>query len=186
LAPGATYIGLDTIHAKAHFGYEMPDTLYYDGNTWPIADETLDYILCTETLEHVLHPESMLAEAHRCLRPDGRMMITVPFSARWHFIPYDFWRYTPASLKYLLEQAGFKHITVYARGNALTVACYKNMALFLPLLFSPFANPLVRMVARLAGIVCLPILLALATVGNLSLLGGGGDDCLGYTVFTHR
>ena len=186
LSPAATYIGLDTIHAKAHFGYEMPDTLYYDGDKWPVEDGNLDYILCTETLEHVLHPEIMLAEAHRCLRPGGRMMITVPFSARWHFIPYDFWRYTPASLKYLLELAGFEDIAVYARGNALTVACYKNMALFLPLLFSPVANPLLRIAARLLGLLFLPLLFLLAAVGNLSLLGAGGDDCLGYTALVKR
>ena len=186
LSPDATYVGLDTIYAKAHFGYEMPDTLYYEGDTWPLPEHSIDYILCTETLEHVLQPDKMLAEAYRCLTPGGQIFITVPFSARWHFIPYDYWRYTPSSLKHLLEQAGFNDIRVYARGNALTVACYKTMALFLPLLFSPVDNPALKILARLGGLLTLPVLVLLAAIANLSLLLPGGDDCLGYTAFAKR
>src|SRR5689334_888646 len=62
--PGVRYIGLDTINAKAHFGYEAPDTTYFQGNTWPVADASIDFILCTETLEHVKATDYFLAEAY--------------------------------------------------------------------------------------------------------------------------
>ena len=84
--------------------------------------------------EHVPEPGAFLAEASRCLRPGGRLLLTVPFAARWHYIPHDYWRFTPSGLERLLSAAGFRDAAIYARGNSLTVACYKAMALMLPLL----------------------------------------------------
>ena len=181
LPPGVSYRGIDTADAKAHFGYEVPDTVYYLGDTWPIADESTDLVLCTETLEHVLRPFEFLAEAHRCLRPGGRIVLTVPFAARWHFIPHDYWRYTPSCLKHLLEETGFDGIVVHARGNAVTVACYKVMALILPLLFPQTSGLLGGLVRRMFGVALSPLLVFCALIANVSLAAPGGDDCLGYT-----
>jgi SAM-dependent methyltransferase len=185
LSPGAHYIGIDTVLARSDFGYEVPDTVYFEGETWPIESGSVDLVLCTETLEHVLDPSRLLDEAHRCLRRGGRLLLTVPFAARWHFIPHDYWRFTPSGLKYLLELAGFAEIRVYARGNELTVACYKVMALMLPLVLPQSSRPAAQ-VLRLLALPLLPLILAAAAVGRLSLLGTGGDDCLGYTVIASR
>src|SRR5450432_2523870 len=54
VSPKAIYLGIDTDAAKAHFGYEMPDTTYFSGDVWPVADSSVNTVLCTETLEHVL------------------------------------------------------------------------------------------------------------------------------------
>lgn len=186
LPPGVRYIGIDTVDAKAHFGYEMSDTIYFSGDTWPIKTESVDFILCAETLEHILDPGTFLSEMYRCLRPGGRILLTVPFAARWHFIPWDYWRFTPSGLNHLLERAGFVGIEVYARGNQLTVACYKQMALILPLLFSQASNPFLVWVFRLLGLIAMPILLVLAIIANLSRKMKGGNDCLGYTVLAKR
>jgi SAM-dependent methyltransferase len=185
LSPNAHYVGIDTAHARSDFGYEVPDTTYFEGETWPVESASVDLVLCTETLEHVLDPARLLDEAHRCLREGGGLLLTVPFAARWHFIPHDYWRFTPSGLKYLLERAGFTSVRVYARGNALTVACYKLMALGLPLLFPQSSRP-VAQAFRLLAALLLPLILLTAIVGRLSLLGSGGDDCLGYTVIALR
>jgi SAM-dependent methyltransferase len=182
----ATYLGIDTDVAKAHFGYEMPDTTYFSGDIWPVAAASADMVLCTETLEHVLETRHFLSEAARCLVPGGTLLLTVPFAARWHFIPYDYWRFTPSSLNYLLTAAGFDGVRVYARGNAFTVACYKLMTLLLLLLMPQAASRNSRLLLRLAGIVFLPLFVLLAVLANLSLHGRGGDDCLGYTVLAVR
>jgi SAM-dependent methyltransferase len=181
LGPQARYLGLDTIDAKANFGYEIPDTIYFDGQTWPVDDDSADVILCAETLEHVPEPGQLLAEAHRCLRPRGRLLLTVPFAARWHFIPYDYWRFTPSSLDNLLTEAGFIEVSVYARGNAGTVACYKLMALVLPFLV-PARTGLRARLLQLLALLTVPFVLVLALIGRATLTGKGGDDCLGYTV----
>jgi SAM-dependent methyltransferase len=179
--PEVVYRGIDTADAKARFGYDVPDTHYFEGDDWGVEDSSFDVALCTEVLEHIPAPADFLARACRCLRPGGRLVLTVPFAARWHFIPYDYWRYTPSSLNLLLRAAGFDDVTVLARGNPLTVACYKVMALQLAPLFGG-GRPAKRVVA----ILLLPVLGVLACIANLSLAADWGDDCLGYTVTARR
>jgi SAM-dependent methyltransferase len=179
--PAAHYVGIDSARAPSDFGYELPDTIYFEGETWPIESGSVDFVLCTETLEHVLEPSRLLEEAHRCLRQGGRLLLTVPFAARWHFVPEDYWRFTPSSLNHLLRQAGFTSIGVYARGNALTVACYKSMALFLPTLFPQSPSP-GRQAMRVLAFPSVPVVALLALIARFSLEFDGGDDCLGYTV----
>jgi len=180
------YTGIDTADAESHFGYKVPNTLYFEGTTWPIADNSVETILCTETIEHVLDPSTVLDEARRCLKPGGRFILTVPFAARWHYIPHDYWRFTPSSLQHLLTLSGFSQIAVYSRGDQLTVACYKAMALFTPWLFPQSGSPVVRLLRQFAGLLLSPIFILLAVIGNLSLRASFGDDCLGYTILAMR
>ncbi len=180
------YIGIDTADAESRFGYSVPGTKYFEGSTWPLGDCSVNYVLCTETLEHVLDVPAFLNEAARCLTPGGRILATVPFSARWHYIPYDYWRFTPSSLSKLLDSAGFTDIAVYARGNAVTIASYKTMALILLLLMPQAKRPLAAFALRLLSVPFLPLFLILAVVGQVSLLGQGGDDCLGYTILATK
>jgi SAM-dependent methyltransferase len=181
LIPGTVgYIGIDTTDARSRFGYDVPDTHYFEGDDWGVPDDAFDTALCTEVLEHIIDPAAFLVRARRCLRPRGLLLLTVPFAARWHYIPYDYWRYTPSGLQMLLAEAGFDDVHVLARGNPLTVACYKVMALPLTLLFGA------GLARRVLGVLLLPVVGALACVGNLSLAADWGDDCLGYTVTARR
>jgi SAM-dependent methyltransferase len=182
VSPEARYLGIDTEAGRTHFGYDLPDTLFYSGDVWPVGDRSVDAILCTETMEHVPDTRGFLAQAARCLKPGGMLLLTVPFAARWHFIPYDYWRFTPSSLNLLLTEMGFTDIRVYARGDAVTVACYKVIALILRLLMPQTSNRIEVWLLRLVGIFFIPFFVVLAAIGNLSLMGKGGEDCLGYTV----
>ncbi len=175
----ARYRAIDIAAAGERFGYAMPDTDYYEGDVWPVADAAIDVVLATETLEHVAAPEVFLAQARRVLRDGGSIVLTVPFSARWHYVPHDYWRYTPSSLRNLLEAAAFDEIVVNARGNELTVACYKLMGLVLPPLFPPGGG--IRP-SRVAAALALPLVGVLALIAQSTLRGDGGDDCLGWTV----
>jgi SAM-dependent methyltransferase len=186
LPKDATYVGIDTADAREVFGYHTPDTKYYDGLHWPIDDRSVDVVLATETLEHVKEPDRFLAEAYRCLRVGGRLVLTVPFAARWHFIPADYWRFTPSGLLHLLGRAGFSSIVVHARGNALTVACYKFMAICTRFIMPQEKSGLRSILFRLIGIALVPAFVAAAVVGNLSLRFEGGDDCLGYTALAEK
>lgn len=179
------YVGIDTAGAKGAFGYEVPNTIYFEGERWPVENGSVDVVLATETLEHVLEPARFLAEAARCLRPGGTILLTVPFAARWHFVPRDYWRFTPSGLEHLLVGAGFDQIGVYARGNALTVACYKAMALALPWLM-PQRPDAAGQLRRLLALPTVPLIGVAALIGQLSLRSAGGDDCLGYTAIARR
>jgi SAM-dependent methyltransferase len=184
--PTATYIGIDDAKSKDRFGYDVPDARYFSGDHWPIADSSVDFVLCTETLEHVPDSRQFLEEAFRCLAPGGTILITVPFAARWHFIPHDYWRYTPSGLSYLLRNAGFVNTRVYARGNAFTVACYKVMALLLRLALPQTQPTIVRLSLQILFLPFVPTFLLIAILANWSLLGQGGDDCIGYTAMSER
>jgi len=175
------YTGIDTVDAQSHFGYTVPDTLYFEGESWPIASGSMDTVIATETLEHVAFQDKFLAEAKRVLKPDGCMVLTVPFAARWHYIPHDYWRFTPSGLSQVMANAGLPVPIVYARGNEVTVACYKVMTLILMLLLGKWPSITTLLAARAAGILFLPLLLCLAIVGQISLRSRGGIDSLGYT-----
>ncbi len=181
LPKAKSYLGIDTVEAKQRFGYEVPETRYFQGTAWPVSDRVVDLVLATEVLEHVLEPTRFLSEARRCLRPRGTLILTVPFSARWHYIPHDYWRFTPSSLRVLLEEAGFSDLRVFARGNEITVACYKALGAIFSLVAGRSS-----VVERLAGTVLLPLVLPLAALGHCSLRCNGGDDCLGYTVVARK
>jgi SAM-dependent methyltransferase len=180
------YVGIDIADASTNFGYDTTDTIYFDGGQWPEQTANADLVLCTEVLEHVPSPEKFLQQAYRSLRPGGCLVGTVPFAARWHFIPFDYWRFTPSGLKQLLESAGFENVQVWARGNALTVACYKAMALFLPVLMPQGGSTWKSWLKRIAGAPLSPAFVLLALVAAASLKREGGDDCLGYSLLAQR
>lgn len=99
------YIGLE-LGTPENLGTKQAD-LYYDGDTFPLDDESVDTVLCNQVLEHVFNPEGFLAEIFRVLRPNGVLIITVPFLWPEHEQPYDCLRYTSFGLKDRLEGAGF-------------------------------------------------------------------------------
>jgi SAM-dependent methyltransferase len=72
----------------------------------PLPDNIADVILCTEVLEHVSNPAEVVRELARLLKPGGQLFITVPFSAREHQTPFDYFRFTQFGVRYLCEQAG--------------------------------------------------------------------------------
>jgi SAM-dependent methyltransferase len=186
LPDSVEYVGIDIADATTNFGYATSDTVYFAGQDWPEQTANADLVLCTEVLEHVANPASFLEQAYVALRPGGHVVCTVPFAARWHFVPFDYWRFTPSGLKQLFEAAGFGNIQVWARGNALTVACYKSMALFLPLLFPQTPSVGMAWLRRLVGAPFIPLFVLLAVVANASFRWEGGDDCLGYSVLAER
>ncbi len=47
----------------------------------PFDHESYDLVLCTEVLEHLLWPQRLLAEAHRVLAQNGRILVSVPNAA---------------------------------------------------------------------------------------------------------
>lgn len=73
-----------------------------------VKSDTYDLIFCTQTLEHVAEPKSVLSELYRILKPGGHLWLTAPLFYPEHEIPYDFYRYTQYGLKHLINGADFQ------------------------------------------------------------------------------
>lgn len=181
LGPSCTYQGLDWDGAQTHFGYHAPDTVYYADGDFPFEDESFDSVFHTEVLEHVFAKEHFLRECRRVLKPSGEMFFTVPFQARYHYIPHDFWRFTAAGLERILSDAEFAWVQVRPRGNDITVAAYKTLSVAYRWLRG-------GVVGKALGVLAAPVALIALAVGQISLRLGVGstDDCLGYAVSARR
>lgn len=182
LGPGAEYVGMD-FEGSSHFAYERePDVTYFDGVHFPLEDASIDHVICTEVLEHCPDPMVIVREIHRVLRPGGTGAVTVPWSARYHYIPHDYFRYTPATLATLFKD--FAGAEVEARGTDLTSISSKIVVFaFRPLLGGK------RSPAALLGTALLtPLALVAAGIGQaaLSFELGSSDDPLGYTVWIRK
>jgi len=102
-----SYIGLD-IENPGHSHEKEDVDVFYDGKIFPFTDNSYDSILCNQVLEHVFNPDEFLAEIHRCLKPGGQFLLTVPFVWDEHEQPYDFARYSSFGLRHLFEKNGFR------------------------------------------------------------------------------
>lgn len=63
--------------------------------------------VCLNVIEHVENPFRVFAALYQIMKPNSLLIIETVFSFPYHPSPNDYWRYTPACLRYLSEQAGF-------------------------------------------------------------------------------
>ena len=183
------YEGLD-VEEAAHFGYTNPDVLHYDGRTMPFTDASFDAVLCTEVLEHVSDPADTIREMHRVLKPGGMLLVTIPWSARFHYQPFDYCRYTPSRLRQLFAQ--FADVSIRPRGTDLSSIASKIVAAFarnlLQLGSGGAGGALVIPLRLLAALLALPLLPPALLLGHCGLRCGLGssDDPLGYTLVARK
>ena len=91
----------------------------------PIEDSVADTVMALSVLEHLCDPEVMLGEALRILKPGGSLILHVPWQWWIHEAPFDFYRYTPYGLRYLIERAGFTDIAVAPESGFFTMLTMK-------------------------------------------------------------
>jgi SAM-dependent methyltransferase len=74
----------------------------------PLADRTMDLILCTEVLEHIQEHEQALDELVRIMNPGGWLLITVPTPPAPPDPAHVREGYRPEELAGMLRQKGFE------------------------------------------------------------------------------
>lgn len=111
-----TYTGLDIENALEYDSGIQPDYTW-NGVTMPFESKQFDCAFGTEVLEHCPNPKTILSEVNRVLKPGGTFFFTVPFLWPLHEVPHDEFRYTPFSLRRLLEETGFEKIELKATGG---------------------------------------------------------------------
>lgn len=108
----------------AHCEYKTQDFCRYEGplvqylqpidyvceiTAIPLPDGSLDAILCTEVIEHVVDPMAVLVEFQRVLKPGGKLLLTSPLLSHLHMEPYHYFGgFTHYWYEYWLPQKGFK------------------------------------------------------------------------------
>lgn len=178
LFEGWEYEGLDIQDSEEQFDYSNKNVTYYDGSVFPENTESAKLVFHSEVIEHVFDTAHFLSECHRILETGGCMIFTVPFQARYHYIPYDYWRFTPSSLQIYLEKAGFEKICIIPRSRDICVAAYKTLTIGYRLFFSGSWWRIIL------AVFFAPIWILSLIIGQVSLhLNlGSEDDCLGYII----
>lgn len=74
-------------------------------------------VLCSEVLEHARQPWRVMQELRRVMRSGGTVIVTTVTSFHLHGFPDDYFRFTEAGLRVLLEDAGFSDISTAAAGR---------------------------------------------------------------------
>lgn len=126
-ARGYQVIGIDiddaAIEAAATHGRDVRKLdLFQNG----FEDGSFDVVTMIHTLEHLEHPNLVIAECARLLRPGGSLFINVPNRYGWiprlmrsswigWVPPHHVWQFTPRTLEDLVSRAG-PFLTRYLRG----------------------------------------------------------------------
>lgn len=74
----------------------------------PIKDNFFDTVLCMNALEHILNINLTITEMFRVLKPNGKLIISVPFIFQIHGAPDDYHRPTASWYRETLLRIGFK------------------------------------------------------------------------------
>lgn len=115
------YIGLD-YPLTVSKGYPGRVNVFSDGQCLPFKADSMDTVLLLDVLEHIVSPESVLAETYRVLKPGGIVVLQVPFLYPLHDEPHDYHRWTDQGLRLLLERQGFIINDLIHHGNPVKTA----------------------------------------------------------------
>lgn len=106
-----SYLGVD-LEISGHDHVNSQVDYYYDGESLPWPNETFDSVVSFEVLEHLPDPFKSVREIRRVLKPNGILLVTIPFLYGEHEIPFDFQRWTSFGIKKFFEDLDFDEIEI--------------------------------------------------------------------------
>ncbi len=81
---------------------------------FPFDDDSFDYVVSIEGIEHIADPFVFLAEVRRVLRPGGRLFLTTPnvgcLESRWRFLLSGFHQMEAGTIPLDTPNIHFEHI----------------------------------------------------------------------------
>jgi ubiquinone/menaquinone biosynthesis C-methylase UbiE len=156
------YTGIDIESSGRPSNMKQPD-FYYNGRDFPFKDDQFDMVICTQVLEHVPEPLSLLKEMARVCKRGGGVIISLPFVYQEHEQPFDYFRFTRFGITELLEKAGMKVELMKRDSSAIeTLAILTNAYIVTNLV------PNIRGIWRLYSIIlCFPISLIALILSKL-------------------
>ena len=107
----ASVVGVDkflNVIRYARQNYQMLGMEFVCANAeefeWP---EQFDTVVSFETLEHLSHPGKFLERIRSLLRPEGKLLLSVPLGETRHLDPYHLHSFSQEDVFILLEKSGF-------------------------------------------------------------------------------
>ncbi len=122
--------GTGFIAGLFHPDSEITDARYpaVDIHSLPYPDNSFDFFLADQVIEHVRHPFIAAEEIFRVLKTGGWAIVTTCLMNPVHKEPEDFWRFTPDGLKILFEK--FSEVFQcegWGNGQAVDLMINKNL-----------------------------------------------------------
>ncbi len=142
-----SYVGVD-IDVSGHNHKNSKVDFYYDGKALPFPDKNFDAVVCFEVFEHVFNIEEVLAEIRRVLKPNGLLLVSIPFAWDEHEIPYDFARYTSYGIKHIFNNNRFEVVELKKTTTYILAVCQMFIAYLVQ-----YALPKGRFLGRLSQLV---------------------------------
>jgi SAM-dependent methyltransferase len=110
--------------------YRAKPEIFADGAQLPLVDGCIDTVTILEVAEHLSDYRKALVEISRVLRPQGRMLLTMPFLYPIHDAPHDYQRLTIYGLARDVEHAGLRIDSLSTTlGSAQTAGLLSCLAL---------------------------------------------------------
>lgn len=121
----ASCVGIDIYKDAIEYGKKKYSKIKFrvaDAHKIPYKANTFDLVICTEVLEHIDHPETVLKEIKRVLKKNGIAVIELDSGSALFSISWFLWRigkggvwkdahlhsFNPDKLEKLIKKAGFK------------------------------------------------------------------------------
>lgn len=112
-----SYIGVDHPQVSKLYKSDVKPEVLADAKKLPFGNNCFDIALLIQVLEHVDAPDKVIKEAARVLKPDGVLIISVPFFYPLHDMPYDFGRYSPTALKNFIKESNLRLLKIKTQGS---------------------------------------------------------------------
>jgi SAM-dependent methyltransferase len=129
------YLGVD-VENPGHDHTKEDIDLYFNGRNLPLPDYSFDAVFCSEVLEHVPDLQGSIFEIKRVLKPNGLLLLTVPFFWMEHEKPHDYRRFTIDGIVKTLETNNFEIIHA-EKVSHFTEALFQMWSMYI---YSFFAN----------------------------------------------
>lgn len=122
----------------------------------PFSNLSLSVVISQETLEHVRNHNKAIDEIYRVLKDGGIFYCQTPFIIGSHSLPNDFWRFTKAGIRELVENSGFQIEEIgIAVGPAM--GFYRIATEFFAIIFSCYLPSIYYLVKGLIALLLYPI-----------------------------